>query len=124
MIVKVRKRKAGSLKELAFYEYKIKKADNLEELLYQITLAEIEKLKQRTDNVPEEQIGKITFGLYDGKTTTVEDSMKTARQDFVDGLFRVFWNGEECAEWNAPIACAEENELVIIRLVMMAGRLW
>ena len=45
-------------------------------------------------------------------------------QDFSDGLFRVFFNGEEYTNLTDVLDVQEENELVIIRLIMMAGRLW
>ena len=45
-------------------------------------------------------------------------------QDFHDGLIRVFINQREYCDLEEEITLLEENEVVLIQLVMMAGRLW
>ena len=45
-------------------------------------------------------------------------------QAFVDGLFRVFADGEELTQWEGPLALHEDSELVFIRFTMLTGLCW
>lgn len=111
MIVKVKKRKAGSYRDLAFEEYNVKRAETLEDLL-------IEVLKIELKNAGENQ------NLYNREVYSLEKAISIMKQDFSDGLFRVFFNQKEYTSYEEKLEWREENELVFIRLVMMAGRLW
>lgn len=111
MIVKVKKRKAGSYRDLAFEEYEVKNVKTLGELLEEITQIELRNAKANTK-------------LYNQNTYSLEKAVGIMKQDFEDGLFRVFFNQKEYTDYEETIEWQEENELVFIRLVMMAGRLW
>lgn len=148
MVVNVKKRKAGSYRDLAYETYEINEVETLAELLSEITHAEMDRLKQsivpetsgqpgRTDEAvvsdrartqedsrEKEEIGKISFDLYSGKQPDFKSAIAVMEQDFTDGLFRVFFNEQECTRLDEKLEIHRENELVLIRLVMMAGRLW
>ena len=110
MKIKVVKRKAASNKELSHEIYEIPDVKYLHELLYQI-------MRKELSGTPElSSAGKEKY--------TAEQAWNIVKQDFEDGLFRVFFNQEEYKKLEDTLKVKEENELVIIRLVMMAGRLW
>ena len=72
---------------------------------------------------------ELSHAVYDipevkERKYTKEQAWDILEQDFSDGLFRVFFNGEEYTNLTDVLDVQEENELVIIRLIMMAGRLW
>ena len=54
----------------------------------------------------------------------MDKALEVMVQDFLDGLFRVFINGEEYKALDEKLKLQGENEVVFIRFVMMAGRLW
>ena len=45
-------------------------------------------------------------------------------QDFEDGLYRVYIDGEEYTELSGPVSLEENAQVVFLRLVMLSGRLW
>lgn len=68
--------------------------------------------------------GKVGFGtIYNPKQPDLTESIKTATQAFEDGLFRVFVNNEEVEELDTPLEM-DSDEVVFIRLTMLAGRMW
>lgn len=111
MIVKVKKRKAGSYRDLAFEEYDIPQVDTLEELLKEVVAVELQHAKENKE-------------LYNKNIYSLEEAVEIMKQDFEDGLFRVFFNEKEYTTYAETLVWQAENELVFIRLVMMAGRLW
>lgn len=124
MIIHVKKRKAGSYRDLAFETYEIGEVNTVEELLVELTAVEIDRVRTAADSSPREEIGKISFTHLDGKVSERENAVAVMKQDFTDGLFRVFFNEKEYTRLDEALEVQAENELVLIRLVMMAGRLW
>lgn len=132
MKIKIIKKKASSLKELSHEDIKLEQIETLKDLLVQITIYEF--YKQHTskqelltqDEINEQaQLGKITWKeLYNNKKEDITKIIEVMLQDYHDGLFRVFLNKEECGDLDEKLVFEEENEVVIIKLVMMAGRLW
>ncbi len=61
---------------------------------------------------------------YATNNDTPEKSLERMRQAFDDGLFRVFADGEELTQWQAPLALHEDSELVFIRFTMLTGLCW
>lgn len=132
MKVKIIKKKASSLRELGSESVTIKDAETLSELLIEISryeymrqnnLQEHVLLKSEIEDLA--QMGKVTFGdKYNNNVIAFEKTIETMMQDFADGLFRVFFNERECMELDEKLELKEENEVVLIRLVMLAGRLW
>ena len=70
--------------------------------------------------------GKIAFGAdYNGKVQDLDAAIENAHQCYLDGIYRIFINGEEPAsDLAAPVALAENDEVTFVRLTMLAGRMW
>ena len=68
--------------------------------------------------------GEVYMSHEDFEKYNEEQAWKILKQDFEDGLFRVFFNQKEYTSLSEELKPQEENELVIIRLVMLTGRLW
>ena len=70
-------------------------------------------------------VGKIAFGIiYGNKEPDVEEAVAVAVQAFEDGLYRVFVNGEEAEQLDERLALQDGDEVSLIRLTMLAGRIW
>ena len=66
--------------------------------------------------------GRIRFAEnYSENHDTIAKAMERTKQAYDDGLFRVFINGEEVTEWNAPITLCQGAEVVFLRLTMLTG---
>lgn len=132
MEIKIIKKKASSLKNISYEAMECEPVETLKELLVQMTIYEYKKqMTQKKEILSQKEIeseskfGKITFGnLYNENEKDIGDLINVMLQDYQDGLFRVFWNQEECLDLNQKLDIQEENEVVFIKLVMLAGRLW
>lgn len=69
--------------------------------------------------------GKVSFGTInrDGMPDVAEASA-VALTAYKDGLYRVFLNEQELEQLDELLPLEEGDELVFIRLTMLAGRLW
>ena len=110
MKINVVKRKAASNRELSHAVYDIPEVKDLRGLLYQIMLVELSARPELSS------AGKIAYELSQERKYTKEQAWDILEQDFSDG--------EEYTNLTDVLDVQEENELVIIRLIMMAGRLW
>ena len=77
------------------------------------------------------EIGKIAFGyIYNEKEQDEAKAIETAKLAFIDGMVRIFINGEEAEykdeniESGTPINLGEDDEVTFVRLAMLAGRMW
>ena len=73
------------------------------------------------------EIGKVAFGfIYNEKTPDRDQAVETARLAYVDGMVRIFINGEEAEykEGGTPISLSEGDEVTFVRLTFLAGRMW
>ena len=77
------------------------------------------------------EIGKIAFGyIYNEKEQDEAKAIETAKLAFIDGMVRIFINGEEAEykeenkESGTPINLSEDDEVTFVRLAMLAGRMW
>ena len=131
MEVHIVKKKLGSRKELGRHPIEIDDTVNtLEALLYTLTrqgLTEAQTPKENhalSDSEIAEQAeeGRIRFAEnYSENHDTMAKAMERTKQAYDDGLFRVFINGEEVTEWNAPIILCQGAEVVFLRLTMLTG---
>lgn len=72
-----------------------------------------------------EQTGKVGFGTrYNEKDADPERAVTTAIQAFEDGLYRVFTGNTELTSLDAPLGLAPDETITLIRLTMLAGRMW
>ena len=112
MEIYIIKKKLGSRKELGRSPVAVDEtANTLGTLLYILTqkgLTEAQTLKENyalSDSEIAEQAeeGRIRFAENYGENhDTIAKAMERTKQAYDDGLFRVFINGEEVTEWNAP----------------------
>lgn len=132
MKINIVKRKASSLREIGNESIEINDASTLQELLVEICRHEYNRRESmkpsalsQSDIENQSTLGKITFGeKYNDKAVSLENATETMLQDYRDGMFRVFFNKKECTSLDEKVQPNSENELVLIRLVMLAGRLW
>ncbi|MEH7440089.1 hypothetical protein V7182_21825 [Neobacillus drentensis] len=69
--------------------------------------------------------GKVGFAAgYNEQKANEEEAIKTAIQAFEDGLFKVFINDVEHGVESPSIQLNEGDQLVLIKLTMLAGRMW
>lgn len=118
MRVNVVKRKAGSNRELSHAAYDIPDSGTLKELLYAVMTAELNSEPDVSSP------GKIAYETHRKERYSAEQAWEILKQDFADGLFRVYFNRKEYTGLEQTLELGEENELVIVKLIMMAGRMW
>ncbi len=71
------------------------------------------------------ETGRISFGIvYNDKVVNEEEAVANALQCFEDGLFRMFLNGKPLKELSESIELKEDDLLTVVKLTMLAGRLW
>jgi hypothetical protein len=77
------------------------------------------------------EIGKVAFGyIYNDKEQDEAKAIETAKLAFIDGMVRIFINGEEAEykdenkESGTPINLSEGDEVTFVKLAMLAGRMW
>ena len=131
MEIYIIKKKLGSRKELGRNPVEIDEtANTLWTLLYILTqkgLTEAQTLKENyalsdSEIAAQAEEGRIRFAEnYSENHDTIAKAMERTKQAYDDGLFRVFINGEEVTEWNAPISLCQGAEIVFLRLTMLTG---
>lgn len=132
MRVNIIKKKANSLKDLGKETIEIPIVSTLKELLIAIFYNECNHLYNNQIKILTEkdikdlaQLGKISFSnLYNTDKKDLDDLIEIMFKDFTDGLYKVFINGQECENLNEHIQIKDDDEIVFIRFVMLAGRLW
>ena len=109
----------------------------VKELLKSLVEIEVERYNQRnaddtfikylTEAQIEEQAetGKVGFGkVYSEKKPNLEKSVENALQCYQDGLVRVFRNGQELKQLEETVHFEPGDEITLIRLTFLAGRMW
>ena len=109
----------------------------VEELLKNLVEIEVERYNQRnadsilikylTETQIEEQAetGKVGFGrVYSDKKPDLEKAVENALQCYQDGLVRVFRNDQELERPKETVHFESGDEITIIRLTFLAGRMW
>lgn len=131
MRIQVIKKKASSHKELGREMIEIEAASTLRDLLVAVFEHERQTLDApAADTLSQAEIeqrsslGKVAFGLYQPKQNAAKEAMHTLLRDFEDGLYRVFINAHEVTRLDEAIHLRDDDEIVFLRLVMLAGRLW
>ena len=88
---------------------------------------EVEKALSEEDIKSMAEIGKVAFGfIYNEKAPDRDSAVETAKLAYLDGLVRIFINGEdvEPVEGGTPVSLAEGDEITFVRFAMLAGRMW
>lgn len=109
-------------------------AETLEQLIRAIVTVNVERYNNREIDEPvafaltESRIaelavlGKVAFGVrYNPTPQNLEAALENARLGFLDGLYKVFVNEEEIADWQQPLALRDNDRLLFVRLAMLAG---
>lgn len=130
MKITVIKRKASSHKELGKATFEIHEVNTLRAFLLEMTRVQMQE-KEEQETLSRNEIqnqassGRVRFhNLYNEQKDTLEKAGKRVLQDFQDGLFRVFIQGEEVEDIDAPLDIHEGDEVVFLQLMMLSGRLW
>lgn len=110
---------------------------NLRQLLTSIVQSEVDRYNKKEADVQmipfltAEQIddqalaGKVSFGaIFSDKKANKQKAVENAIRCWQDGLVRVFMDGEELTELDAPLSVPEDAEFTFIRLTFLAGRMW
>ena len=71
------------------------------------------------------ETGRMTFGIvYNNTTEDYGKAIANALQCYEDGLYRMFLNGVQLGNLDTKIDLAEGDCLTVVRLTLLAGRLW
>ena len=71
------------------------------------------------------ETGRVSFGIvYNDKTEDPDNVVKNALQCYEDGIFRMFLNGNILGGLKEEINVKDGDTLSVVRLTMLAGRLW
>lgn len=110
---------------------------SVKELLESLVKIEVERYNEKnaddtivkylTNTQIEEQAatGKVDFGrVYSDKKADPEKSVENALQCYQDGLVRVFRNEQELEQLEETVQFEPEDEITLIRLTFLAGRMW
>ena len=126
MRITVIAKNAGRRKELGKRPIELAKTpQTLQQLLEELTLMGLADALSQSDIDAQAEEGRVRFAEgYATNNDTPEKSLERMRQAFDDGLFRVFADGEELTQWQAPLALHEDSELVFIRFTMLTGLCW
>ena len=144
MRLNVIRKKASSLRELGREELELPAVSTLEGLLTEMTVLEFRRRSRSNvgghqdgdavsvqDTLSREEIGqqaalgRVRFsGSYQENMGDLETAVQVMLQDFKDGLFRVYLNGKKCLDLEEKLDIRDGDEVVLIRLVMLAGRMW
>ena len=134
MRITVIAKNAGKRKELGKRQIElVKTPQTLQQLLEELTLVGLADAQAERNNQPltqsdidaQAEEGRVKFAEnYATNNDTPEKSLERMRQAFVDGLFRVFADGEELTQWEVSISLKEDSELVFIRFTMLTGLCW
>ncbi|MCM1332310.1 MAG: hypothetical protein NC248_06855 [Bacteroides sp.] len=71
------------------------------------------------------ETGRVAFGIvYNGRQVDPGEAVANALQCYDDGLFRIFLNGAPLEGKDTVIDLNEDDILTVVRLTLLAGRLW
>ena len=110
---------------------------SVKEFLRSLVKIEVEQYNQRnaddtlikylTETQIEEQtvIGKVGFSrACSKKKPNLKKAVENALQCYQDGLVRVFRNGQELEQLEETVHFKQGDEITLIRLTFLAGRMW
>ena len=139
MQIYINMKTAGSRKPvLAKIPYEIPDTvSTVKELLISLVQIEVERYNQKNADdtlikyLTEEQIeeqaqtGKVSFGrVYSDQKANPEKAVENALQCYLDGLVRVFRNEQELEQLEETVHFEPGDEITLIRLTFLAGRMW
>ncbi len=71
------------------------------------------------------ETGRVAFGIvYDNRQADADHAVANALQCYEDGIFRMFLNGCPLGDIFTPVELMEGDCLSVVRLTLLAGRMW
>lgn len=71
------------------------------------------------------ETGRVVFGIvYNGNTADPDKAVEDALLAYDDGLFRMFLNAKPLVNKDDAINLNEGDLVTVVRLTMLAGRMW
>lgn len=114
-----------------------KKPDTVKELIeqtvftcvnqYNARLAQpdVSPLPSQSEMEAMAELGKVAFGAFaQGKPADPRKAVDTAIVGYQDGLYRIFLNDRLLTGLDEELSLKEDDHLIFIRLVMLAGSMW
>lgn len=139
MEIRVRIKSPGKRRDvLAPVSYSIPDdVGTLRELLTAITQQEVDRYNRKEPGVQvvpyltsqevddQARAGKVSFGrLWSDRKANPRKAVDNVLQCWADGLVRVFMDGVELTELDAPLVIAPGSTFTFVRLTFLAGRMW
>lgn len=70
-------------------------------------------------------VGRVSFGVvYNEQSVDPDDAVATALQCYEDGMFRMFVNGKDTGPVDTALDLHEGDTVTVVRLTLLAGRMW
>ncbi|WP_339018334.1 hypothetical protein HUW83_03970 [Fusobacterium animalis] len=114
------KNKISSTKDLITELVKI----NVEKFNKKIDEKDILSIMTNENIAKAAKIGKIGDEVHGDKKANLEKALDTAYLAFEDGLYCIFINDEQTEKLDDSLNLKDGDILTLIRLTMLAGRMW
>ena len=114
----------------------INKVSTTKDLITELVKINVEKFNKKIDerdilsimtneNIAKAaRIGKIGDEVHGDKKANLEKALDTAYLAFEDGLYCIFINDEQSEKLDDSLNLKDGDILTLIRLTMLAGRMW
>ena len=114
----------------------INKVSTTKDLITELVKINVEKFNKKIDekdilsimtneNIAKAaRIGKIEDEVHGDKKANLEKALDTAYLAFEDGLYCIFINDEQTEKLDDSLNLKDGDILTLIRLTMLAGRMW
>ena len=114
----------------------INKVSTTKDLITELVKINVEKFNKKIDekdilsimtneNIAKAaRIGKIGDEVHGDKKANLEKALDTAYLAFEDGLYCIFINDEQTEKLDDSLNLKDGDILTLIRLTMLAGRMW
>ena len=114
------KNKISTTKDLIIELVKI----NVEKFNKKIDEKDILSIMTNENIAKAARIGKIGDEVHGDKKANLEKALDTAYLAFEDGLYCIFINDEQTEKLDDSLNLKDGDILTLIRLTMLAGRMW
>lgn len=114
----------------------INKVSTTKDLITELVKINVEKFNKKIDDknilsimtneniAKAARIGKIGDEVHGDKKANLEKALDTAYLAFEDGLYCIFINDEQSEKLDDSLNLKDGDILTLIRLTMLAGRMW
>lgn len=129
MLINVIKRKASSYKDLSKEQIEIGHPETMLDALVTLHHQQVtsnfasDSFLNQAEIEARGKSGKIAFE-HVGKKPDDRHIKERIIADFEDGLFRVFYNDLQITDLTQKMIFNEDGTLVIVKFIMLAGRMW